>query len=132
MQEKTIQEYCRLIDKLDSGEGVRSNSISKVLDLSKNTVALTLQKLNKEKYVHMERYGKVRLTPKGSKIAKNMNFKHRVLEAFFFSKLKMDKKKIHVEACAIEHWASDEMVEKLYRFIGKPKIDPHGKKVEAF
>ncbi|MBI5227367.1 metal-dependent transcriptional regulator [Candidatus Micrarchaeota archaeon] len=129
MKNKTIEEYCRLIDKLDQGEGVRSALIANNLKLSKNTVALTLQKLANEKFIEMKRYGKVRLTAKGNKIAKNMNFKHRVLEAFFFSKLKMDKMQVHREADAIEHWASDEMVNKLYRFIGKPKTDPHGKEI---
>ena len=129
MKDKTIEEYCRLIEKLDSGEGVRSNSISKVLDLSKNTVALTLQKLNKEKYVQMERYGKVKLAVRGVKVAKKMNFKHRVIETFLFKKLKMGKYEIHAEACEIEHSMSDNAVSRLYDFIGKPKNDPHGKKI---
>lgn len=129
MQERTIEEYCRLVDKLDSGSGVRSSDLSKGLELSKNTVTLTLQKLSREGFVEMKKYGRVRLTLNGSRIAKKMNFKHRVLEAFLFSKLGMNKKKIHEEAGAMEHYVSDDMVRRLYRFLGEPKTDPHGKRI---
>jgi len=77
----------------------------------------------------MKKYGKVRLSEKGAAIAKRMNFRHRVIESFLFAKLGMDKKKIHGEAHALEHWASDETIMRLYRFIGRPKTDPHGKSI---
>ena len=129
MEIKTIEDYCRLIDKMDNGSGVRSIQISKGLNLSKNTVALTLQKLSKKGFVDMKRYGKVRLSTQGTIIAKRMNFKHRVLETFLFCKLGMNKKKVHEEAHVMEHWVSDQMIQRLYRFIGKPKLDPHGKAI---
>ena len=129
MLERTVQDYCRAIDKMDSGDGVRSVDLTRVLGLSKNTVALTLQKLSAAGLVEMERYGKVRLSKKGAKIARKMNFKHRVIETFLFSKLKMDMSKIHQEACGLEHFASDDMIERLYEFIGKPKSDPHGREI---
>lgn len=129
MKEKTIEEYCRLIDKLDKGEGVKPVDIASSLRLSKNTVTLTLQKLSEENFVNVKRYGKVKLLIKGQKISKKMNFKHRVIETFLFKKLKMDKIKIHAEACEMEHAMSDEVVNRLYHFIGKPKQDPHGRKI---
>ncbi|MEW6035718.1 MAG: metal-dependent transcriptional regulator [Candidatus Micrarchaeota archaeon] len=129
MHEKTIQDYCRAIDKMDAGDGVRSVDIAKALALSKNTVALTLRKLASEGFVEMERYGKVHLAGKGADIARKMNFKHRVIEAFLVDKLKMGRDKVHGEACAMEHWASDEMIRRLYLFIGKPKTDPHGRAI---
>lgn len=129
MHEKTVEEYCRVIDKLDSGEGVRSVSISKALGLAKNTVALTLKKLSESDYIRMERYGKVKLSKNGLVVAKKMNFRHRVIESFLFSKLKIDKKTVHKEACAIEHCISDTTISRLYNFIGRPKTDPHGRKI---
>ncbi|MEW6722353.1 MAG: metal-dependent transcriptional regulator [Candidatus Micrarchaeota archaeon] len=129
MHEKTIQDYCRAIEKMDSGDGARSVDIAKALALSKNTVALTLRKLSEGGFVEMERYGRVRLAGKGAAVARKMNFKHRVIEAFLVDKLGMDRKKVHAEACAMEHWASDDMIERLYRFIGRPKTDPHGRRI---
>lgn len=129
MQEKTIQDYCRAIEKMDRGDGVRSVDIAKALSLSKNTVALTLRKLASEGFVDMKRYGKARLSGKGAQVARKMNFKHRVIETFLVDKLGMELGKVHEEACAMEHWASDEMIERLYRFIGKPRVDPHGRAI---
>ncbi len=129
MEEKTIEDYCRLIDKLDSGKGVRSTNISKGLGLSKNTVATTLHKLSIDGYVEMPHYGPAKLSNKGLVIAKKMNFKHRVLETFLFSKLGMNKDKVHTEACRMEHFVSDEMIARLYLFMKKPKTDPHGREI---
>lgn len=129
MHAETIEDYCRVISKLDRGNGVKSTDISKGLNLSKITVAITLRKLIENDFVSMKKYGRVRLLQKGVKIAKKMNFKHRVIETFLFTFLKMDSKSIHKEAHAMEHYASDEVVHKLYEFIGKPKLDPHGQAI---
>ena len=129
MNDKTVQEYCRAMDKIDRGGGVRSKDLCVALGLSKNTVALTLQKLSAEGYVEMERYGKARLTEKGLSIAKKMNFKHRVLESFFSIKLGMDSRAVHREADSLEHFASDDMIMRLYDFIGRPRTDPHGREI---
>lgn len=130
MESKTIEDYCRLIEKLDDGSGTRSTDISRDLGLSKNTVALTLQKLSLAGYISMKRYGRVRLTKRGTTIARKMNFKHRVLETFLSRKLGIGKKRIHDEACLMEHWVSDDTARRLYVFLGRPKTDPHGKKIK--
>jgi DtxR family Mn-dependent transcriptional regulator len=129
MHEKTVQDYCRAIDKMDGGEGVRSVDIARALSLSRNTVALTLRKLASEGFVEMERYGKVRLAKKGAAVARMMNFKHRVIETFLVSKLGIDKSLVHGEACAMEHSMSDDTARRLYAFIGRPKTDPHGRAI---
>ncbi|MBI5223496.1 metal-dependent transcriptional regulator [Candidatus Micrarchaeota archaeon] len=129
MEIRTIEDYCRFIDKLDGGEGVRPIDLSKSLSLSKNTVTMTLQKLSSEGYVSMKKYGKVRLTPDGLKIAQNMHFKHRVIETFLVDSLGMPLAKIHEEANRIEHSVSNDFIERLYRFLGKPKKDPHGRDI---
>ncbi len=130
MRDKTIEEYCRLIHKLDGGKGVRSIDIARTLRLSRNTVAATLHKLIRDKYVSMEKYGPINLTKKGILVARRMHFRHRVIETFLHDVLRMDKEKIHEEACILEHAASDELVERLYSFLGKPKKDPHGTRIE--
>ncbi len=129
MQERTIQDYCRAIDKLDSGEGAKSTEIAKELHLSRNTIAMTLQKLSEGGFVSMKRYGKATLSKKGREIARKIRFKHRIIETFLVEKLGMPANKVHDEACAMEHWASDDMIDRLYKYIGKPTVDPHGRKI---
>jgi DtxR family Mn-dependent transcriptional regulator len=129
MEEKTVEEYCRVIKKLGGSGEARSADIARALGLSRNTVALTLKKLVEEGFIEKERYGTVRLADKGTLVAKKMDFRHRVLESFLFTKLKMDSRSVHREACAMEHAVSDEMIERLYQFIGRPRTDPHGRKI---
>ncbi len=129
MREKTIQEYCRAIDKIGGGGGVRSKDLCSALSLSKNTVAATLRKLADGGYAEMEPYGKVRLSEKGAQIARKMNFKHRVLETFMVEKLGMDRSQVHAEADAMEHAVSDRMISRLYDFLGRPRRDPHGREI---
>ncbi len=129
MREKTIQEYCRAIDKIGKGSAIRSKELCMALGLSKNTVAATLRKLSEGGFVEMTRYGKASLSPAGAEIARRMNFKHRVLETFMAKELGMDPEKVHAEADALEHAASDELIERLYLLMGKPKADPHGRPI---
>jgi DtxR family Mn-dependent transcriptional regulator len=34
--------------------------------------------------------------------------------------------KVHEEACRLEHFISEEFVEKISSLLGDPKFDPHG------
>jgi DtxR family Mn-dependent transcriptional regulator len=77
----------------------------------------------------MKKYGKARLSPDGLKIAQKMHFKHRVIETFLVESLKMPLDKVHQEAHHLEHAASDDFINRLYRFLGKPKRDPHGRDI---
>ena len=129
MELKTIEDYCRTIDKLDQGLGVRTTDLAKSFSLSKNTVTITLQKLSKDGFVSMKKYGKARLTPDGLKVAQKMHFKHRVIETFLVETLKMPIEKVHAEAHNLEHYASNDFIDRLYRFLGKPKKDPHGREI---
>ncbi len=129
MREKTIEEYCRAIGKLEKGAGVRSKDLCLALSLSKNTVASTLRKLSDGGYVRMEPYGRVSLARPGTLIARRMNFRHRVLETFLAKKLGMDLRTVHTEADALEHAASDRMILRLYEFLGRPRKDPHGREI---
>ena len=129
MRDDTIEDYCRAIMKHGDKDGARSSDIARELELSRNTVAITLRKLHEEGYIRMERYGRARLADKGKKIAEEVNFRHRVLETFLAEKLGMPASKVHKQAHKLEHASSREMIERLYVFLGKPKKDPHGKRI---
>ena len=129
MRDTTIEDYCRAIMKYGDKDGARSSDIARELGLSRNTVAITLRKLHEEGYISMERYGRAKLVKKGKEIAKEVNFRHRVLETFLVEKLGMDVSEVHEQAHKLEHASSKEMIERLYRFLGRPRMDPHGKRI---
>ncbi len=127
MERKTVEDICKYVYKFDNGQGAKSIDIASALNLSKSTVSLLLKKLQEEGYVEKSKYGKISLTEKGEKIAKELVFKHRVVETFLD---RIGVTDIHKKACALEHSFDNETIEKLYLFLGKPSKDPHGKVIE--
>ena len=75
------------------------------------------------------KYGKIHFTKKGKNLAKNITFKHRVIEVFLHDMLQISKSKIHNEAHKLEHAFSNESITKLSELLGNPETDPHGKPI---
>lgn len=125
---KTAQEdYVRASFYLWQKRGMLSQSeLASYLGISKAGVSGMMRMLSKKGLVKKAPYAKPQLTRKGKALAKKMTFKHRLLELFLASKLKMPATRVHAEACRLEHALSDDAAGRLYKFLGKPKKDPHG------
>ena len=125
---KTAQEdYTRAFSYLEKKRGKLSQSeLASYLGVSKAGVSEMMRMLCKKGLVKKSPYKAPSLTAKGETLAKKMTFKHRILEHFLASKLKMPAKNVHAEACRLEHALSDDAARRLYNFLGKPKKDPHG------
>ena len=91
----------------------RPIDLVKELQLSKGSVSEMLKKLDDEKYIHYESYGKITLTLKGLKHARNVMKKYLIIKRFLTDYLRISPKNIHEEACALEHSFSDESIKKL-------------------
>jgi DtxR family Mn-dependent transcriptional regulator len=76
--------------------------------------------------VSYEPYYGVRLTARGELAALRIIRRHRVLELFLQQVLEYPWDRVHDEAERLEHAASDELIERLAAFLGKPTRDPHG------
>jgi len=75
MEEKTLtaaqKKYLAAIYKLDSkGNGIRSISIGKTLNVSRASVSIMMDRLVEDGYVTKEKYGSVYLTPEGRKLGR--------------------------------------------------------------
>jgi DtxR family Mn-dependent transcriptional regulator len=71
-------------------------------------------------------YQGVTLTDKGEKIAVNIIRKHRLWEYFLVEKLDFKWYQVHEMAEEMEHISSNELIDRLDKFMGYPKFDPHG------
>jgi len=112
---------------LQKKRGMLSQSeLASYLGISKAGVSEMMHILSKKGLVKKAAYKPPALTKKGEALAKKMTFKHRLIEHFLASKLKMPAKKVHKEAEMLEHALSDDAAGRLYKFLGKPKKDPHG------
>jgi DtxR family Mn-dependent transcriptional regulator len=68
----------------------------------------------------------VSLTPAGEKIAIHIIRKHRLWEYFLVEKLDFKWDEVHEMAEEMEHISSKELIDRLDKFMGYPKYDPHG------
>lgn len=105
---------------------VSTNQISDRLKNKAATVTDMLKRLAEKKLIVYKRYQGVKLTEKGRQTAVKVIRKHRLWEVFLVDKLKFSWDEVHDIAEQLEHIRSDELIEKLDDFLGKPKFDPHG------
>ena len=71
-------------------------------------------------------YEGVRLTKEGRDVAMRMLRRHRLLELFLVKTLNLDWDQVHEEAENMEHAVSDQLVDRIDEFLGRPVVDPHG------
>jgi DtxR family Mn-dependent transcriptional regulator len=68
----------------------------------------------------------VRLTGAGRQLALGVIRRHRLLELFLARSLDIPWEDVHRYADALEHAASDELIERIADKLGDPLSDPHG------
>jgi len=122
------EDYLRAIYMISENNNgvIKSIDISKYLNLSKPAVSEMLKKFKIEKYIEMKPYSDIVLTLKGFKLAQKLTYKHRISELFLKEVLNLDDKDIHKEAHRLEHAFSDKVIDRLFKFLGNPKVCPHG------
>jgi len=96
------------------------------MEVSGASVTGMLKRLAQMNLVEYNSYKGVVLTDAGNKVALEIIRFHRLLETYLKEKLDFPLEKIHEEACRLEHFISDEFIEKITEQLGDPKFDPHG------
>lgn len=123
----TKEDYVRAIYLLQEfKESTGVTDIATRLQLSKSTVSERIKELKSEGLVLADLYGAVSLTKQGVDVGKKLTYKHRLIEVFLSTTLKLPKNLIHAEAEKLEHACSDVVIKRLATFLKHPKVDPHG------
>ena len=124
----TEENYLKTIFSLSNynDERVSTNAISEEMGTSAASVSDMLKKLLDKGYVKYEKYKGVRLSSKGVKKATNVLRKHRLWETFIVKKLEFNWSEVHDLAEELEHIKSNKLINRLEKFLGYPKFDPHG------
>ena len=127
-QSFTEENYLKHIYKLSkkSDKGVSTNALAERLETKASSVTDMIKKLATKKLVDYKKYQGVTLTKKGQKIAIDIIRKHRLWEVFLLEHLGFSGEQVHEVAEELEHINSTELVERLDKFLGYPKYDPHG------
>lgn len=133
MQKKSpeAEEYLELVFRMkEEGREPRVKEIASRLGISPASVSEMLRKLSREGLVEAERYGKIRLTKKGEEEGKRVLRRHRIIEDFL-TLLGVKKKKIHEEACVLEHAVSDEVERAMRAVVSGGKLKENVKRLSG-
>jgi len=107
-------------------EMVSTNQLAALLNTKASSVTDMLKKLADKELINYTPYQGVSLTPAGEKIAINIIRKHRLWEFFLVEKLNFKWDEVHEMAEEMEHISSNELIDRLDKFMDYPKYDPHG------
>jgi DtxR family Mn-dependent transcriptional regulator len=117
-QTASMEDYLEAIANLGGGRKVvRVKQISEILGVKMPSVTSALKKLSEQELVEHERYGHIKLTPEGSKVARDVIRRHKALTRFFAQALGIDQETAEEDACKIEHVISPLSMERLTKFV---------------
>ena len=117
-QTASMEDYLEAIANLGEGRKVvRVKQISEMLGVKMPSVTSALKKLSEQELVEHERYGHIKLTPEGNKVARDVIRRHKALTRFFGQALGINEETAEEDACKIEHVISSLSMERLAKFV---------------
>lgn len=128
----TKEDYIRAMYKIGgfTKTTIRVGDLAAHLELAKSTVSERLKELVQIKFVTIDKKsGRYILTTKGLLAAKELTYKHRIIEAFLHEVLDVHEADLHSEAEVLEHACSDEVIRRMADYLGNPDVDPHGQPI---
>ncbi|MFT3971834.1 MAG: metal-dependent transcriptional regulator [Micropruina sp.] len=110
---------------------ITTKGLAARIGTSQANVSDTVKRLAAQGLVTYESYRPVRLTEQGERLAVAMVRRHRLIEAFLVGVLDYRWDEVHDEAEALEHAASDTLIDRIDALLGYPVADPHGDPIPA-
>lgn len=124
---QTAEDYLRSIYRVQERDGRASTTaLARELEISSAAVTEMVRRLAEMGLLDYERYQGAVLTPLGLEHAVQVSRRHRLWEVFLINSLGFGWDEVHTIADALEHVASDELVDRLDEYLGYPTHDPHG------
>jgi DtxR family transcriptional regulator, Mn-dependent transcriptional regulator len=132
----TVENYLKTIYQAETTLGtdrarVAMGVVAEQLGVVPGTATTMIKALAESGLVDYEPYAGVRLTPAGEKLAALVLRRHRLIELFLVEVMGMRWDEVHDEAEALEHAASDRLIERIDEMLGRPSVDPHGDPIPA-
>ena len=117
-QTASMEDYLEAVAMLQGKDKVvRVSQISRKLKVKMPSVTSALKKLSEQKLVEHERYGYIKLTPEGDKVARDVIYRHEAFTRFFTQALGINRETAEEDACKIEHVISPLSMERLAKFV---------------
>ena len=130
MPSESVENYLTALLRLEeAGDAATTSLLAERLQVARPSVTGMLKRLGDEGLVHHVPYRGARLTPRGRRQARAVIRRHRLVESFLVGTLGMAPDAVHDEAHRLEHALSDEVVDRLDAWLGRPRRDPHGRPI---
>lgn len=110
---------------------ITTKGLATRLGTTQANVSDTVKRLAAQGLVTYESYRPVQLTDEGTRLAVAMVRRHRLIEAFLVGVLDYGWDEVHDEAEALEHAASETLIDRIDALLGHPVADPHGDPIPA-
>jgi DtxR family transcriptional regulator, Mn-dependent transcriptional regulator len=122
------ENYLKAIYHLEKqGNGkVSATAIAEELENNPASVVDMLKRLTEKKLIQYDKTKGALLTSHGRKAAVLIVRKHRLWEVFLHDKLGYNWDEVHDIAEQLEHIRDYDLPDRLDKFLGFPKYDPHG------
>ena len=129
---RSTEDYLKAIYRLSAGsEPASTTDIAALLELAPASVSGMVKRLSEQGLLEHTPYRGVSLTAEGRRIALRILRRHRLIEAYLVGFLGHTWDTVHEEAERLEHAVSDDLVERMARALGNPRVDPHGDPIPA-
>ncbi len=123
-----VEDYVKAIYSLtyENDQFASTSHIADRLGITAGSVSTMLKRMDSSGLAEHVPYRGVRLTPAGRRLALSVIRRHRLIELFLATSLDIPWEDVHRYADALEHAASDELIELIAAKLGDPVADPHG------
>ncbi|AFL66745.1 metal-dependent transcriptional regulator [Desulfurococcus amylolyticus] len=118
------EEYLEVIYVLSMNGRPKVREIARRLCVKPSSVVEFLRKLANEGYIIYEKGGKIELTEKGLKVAREIHERHRLLELFLES-LGVPREIAEEDACKMEHILHPVTISKIREYLVKKSFSEH-------
>src|SRR4051812_9018382 len=127
MLSSTAQEYLETIYNIAAeGEPVVGARLAEKFHVAPATVTEMLHRLQRERFITMDRATGPVLTSEGLTAAEASLRQHRLAERFLAEVLGMDWIEAHEEAHALQHAMTPAIETRIVAVLGNPQTCPHG------
>jgi DtxR family Mn-dependent transcriptional regulator len=127
-----MEDYLKSIFRLqERDQRVTTQALAERLQVAPASVTSMVKRLAERGLLTYERYRGVELTESGRRVAQEMIRHHRLLELYLTHALGFDENQVHAEAERLEHFISEQLEDRIDRFLGRPTCDPHGSPIPS-
>ena len=124
---ESVEEYVEGIFRLQNEvDRVSTGEIAVYMCVSAGSATTMVKKLAELGLVEHAPYQGIRLTEFGEKVAKQLTRAHRIIERFLVDNLGLPWNDVHELACKLEHYISEDIIDRIDEKIGFPQTCPHG------